>query len=68
MKAFATWLYEEGSKPENVLARLVLPRVPSKVIAEVLEGGAQQSRESAWAFLDKRWGQLIVRSKPGAQR
>jgi integrase/recombinase XerC/integrase/recombinase XerD len=49
MKAFASWLYEEGYKQENVLARLVLPRVPSKVI-EVLT--------------DEEIGRLLAAVKP----
>ena len=35
MKAFASWLWEEGYTTENALTRLGLPKVPRKVI-EVL--------------------------------
>jgi site-specific recombinase XerD len=38
LKGFGTWLWEEGYTPENVLQRLQLPKVPSRIVEVLAEG------------------------------
>lgn len=41
LKGFATWLFEEGYTPANVLSRLAKPRVPVRVVSVLTDDDVQ---------------------------